>query len=681
MFHSALQSILTIVLPKPSFRVTPSQPDPIYYTATVFRAYNHPKSSFSNFNVSMTKVDGTPRLGSRPIRGLTSTNSICSIRSRSDRVSTCCCSCSCPYDLSSCSPNAQSTGHELLTAIATSFLESPLPCSSSSTFKTARHTDSWNSSLFSRIPKLSDMPFASQDFQKPLPPNEKRLRRTQKRITSSSSANGLDHTAAPGSFYTANEFQSGVESLQNLDTAKRTSTHELDLSVSDSCSSFDASDHDGTYSSIPMHLSSPVSLSSRPQNRISQAHSDMFPPAFELSPIMENSCTFEEMDDILALYSDSPILGRMNESHASSEFAFDDADWEPEPIFDTADECESQIDTADAESVVTDPKRVRPRQLSYALKAVDSEDVFLSAGTHGHTQSDTHADLLSPPSLTLTFPTPVMEDASTFPEPIPLANASDQSLTFPSIPRTPPRRSQSHNVLLEPPTPMPPLPRCTSCGFGFSFDVTGSTDMIHRPVNPCDQCQAQWDRCRKWYGKRGWQVERTEDTSSQDTEIKKEKPLKRVSRRFSQIVEGVFTTDRKSQRSSIDPSARGATSKRSSKRLSWRYQKQRTDFDKTQDDLSRIQNGGHGSSRLNENGTRVRDYALFPNVGLEPTDLQPSPSNTGGASNSTKSNLPRPLSFFGTQVTNSDELPKKRRRSFSVFGLSRTLSLRRHQVI
>ncbi|KAJ3762994.1 hypothetical protein EV360DRAFT_78774 [Lentinula raphanica] len=634
MFHSALQSILTIVLPKPSFRVTPSQPDSIYYTATVFRAYNHPKSSFSNFNVSMTKVDGTPRL-------VFAASGLALIEFQ--RVA----------------------AHAAVPMI----------------YRTASHTDSWNSSLFSRIPKLSDMPFASQDFQEPLPPNKKRLRRTRKRITSSSSANGLDHTAAPGSFDTANEFQSGVESLQNLDTAKRTSTHELDLSVSDSCSSFDASDHDGTYSSIPMHLSSPVSLSSRPQNRISQAHSDMFPPAFELSPIMESSCTFEEMDDILALYSDSPILGHMNESHASSEFAFDDADWEQEPIFDTADECE--IDTADAESVVTDPKRVRPRQLSYALKAVDSEDVFLSAGTHGHTQSDTHADLLSPPSLTLTFPTPVMEDASTFPEPIPLANASDQSLTFPSIPRTPPCRSQSHNVLLEPPTPMPPLPRCTSCGFGFSFDVTGSTDMIHRPVNPCDQCQAQWDRCRKWYGKRGWQVERTEDTSSQDTEIKKEKTLKRVSRRFSQIVEGVFTTDRESQRSSIDPSARGATStsKRSSIRLSWRYRKQRMDFDKTQDDLSRIQNGGHGSSQLNENGTRVRDYALFPNVGLEPTDLQPSPSNTGGASNSTKSNLPRPLSFFGTQVTNSDELPKKRRRSFSVFGLSRTLSLRRHQVI
>lgn len=47
---------------------------------------------------------------------------------------------------------------------------------------------------------------------------------------------------------------------------------------------------------------------------------------------MEDPNTFEDMDDILAYYSDSPVLGRLNESHTHSEFAFDEGDWEPEVI-------------------------------------------------------------------------------------------------------------------------------------------------------------------------------------------------------------------------------------------------------------------------------------------------------------------------------------------------------------
>ncbi|KAF8831738.1 hypothetical protein HHX47_DHR1000940 [Lentinula edodes] len=47
---------------------------------------------------------------------------------------------------------------------------------------------------------------------------------------------------------------------------------------------------------------------------------------------MEDPNTFEDMDDILTYYSDSPVLGRLNESHTHSEFAFDEGDWEPEVI-------------------------------------------------------------------------------------------------------------------------------------------------------------------------------------------------------------------------------------------------------------------------------------------------------------------------------------------------------------
>lgn len=43
---------------------------------------------------------------------------------------------------------------------------------------------------------------------------------------------------------------------------------------------------------------------------------------------------YGDVDDILAYYSDSPILGRTKESHDYSELGFEEADWDPEPIFD-----------------------------------------------------------------------------------------------------------------------------------------------------------------------------------------------------------------------------------------------------------------------------------------------------------------------------------------------------------
>ncbi|KAJ3789861.1 hypothetical protein GGU10DRAFT_371712 [Lentinula aff. detonsa] len=578
------------------------------------------------------------------------------------------------YPMQSSSLNIQTTGLEFLTAVASSLLESPSPRSSPSAIRTTRRhsTGSWNSFLTSKISKRAHMPDTSQDLQTSSNSTEKRLRRTSKRIMSSFSTSS-NQIASLDSFDSALiNFTSKARPLEFLDTAKRNyAMHDSEMSVS-SCSSFDASDNEGTYPStpVPLPLSSPVSLSSRAQNRMSQAYSDNFPAAFELSPIMEDPCTFEEMDDILAYYSDSPILGRINESRTHSEFAFDETDWEPEPISDT--DTGFEVNIPDVDNVKIEPKRAR--RMSFVLKSTDHENNALSSRTEFHAESNAYKDLLSPPSLVLTFPTPEMQDTSTLPEPVLLVAEPNQLLTSPSIPETPPRRSQDHSYnRLEPPTPMPPLPRCTSCGFGFSFDVTGSTDMLHRPVNPCDKCQAQWERCRKWYGKRGWEVERSEVAPDQNADIKEEKGLNlRVSRRFSQIVEGVFMTNPRNRRFSADPSTRGttSTSKRSSRRISfmdWAHPKQKTTRNslKNEDFSSQIKVDAH-PSKLNRLGTRVQDYGLFPDVGLQPNDLQ-SPNITPIKGVLRKFERLRPFS----KSKGAKNQPKnKRRRSFLEFGIS-----------
>ncbi|KAL0565730.1 hypothetical protein V5O48_016293 [Marasmius crinis-equi] len=55
--------------------------------------------------------------------------------------------------------------------------------------------------------------------------------------------------------------------------------------------------------------------------------------------------------------------------------------------------------------------------------------------------------------------------------------------------------------LRPPPFPMPTLPRCTACGFGFGagFDMANSTDMLNVSRIPCEMCEEQWHRCVQWY--------------------------------------------------------------------------------------------------------------------------------------------------------------------------------------
>lgn len=60
---------------------------------------------------------------------------------------------------------------------------------------------------------------------------------------------------------------------------------------------------------------------------------------------MEDPSVFEDVDDILAYYSDSPVLGRTNENHICSEFGFDESDWGPELIFADELEAEPKVNT------------------------------------------------------------------------------------------------------------------------------------------------------------------------------------------------------------------------------------------------------------------------------------------------------------------------------------------------
>ncbi|KAE9406715.1 hypothetical protein BT96DRAFT_205136 [Gymnopus androsaceus JB14] len=266
--------------------------------------------------------------------------------------------------------------------------------------------------------------------------------------------------------------------LEFLDTLKRNSMmHELDSSVS-SCSSFDPSDNECNYPSTshmtaPPSLSSPVSLPSRTQTRSSQAFSDNFPPAFELSPILEDSSAFEDVDDILAYYSDSPVLGRGNESQDYSGFAFDEADWDPEPMFDA--ETEPKFHVTDADENPAGSRRVR--RMSFVLKSTVHGDDSLFDATDDEAECNTFKDLLQPPALTLTFPTPEIL-GPTLPDPFPLVIEPNQLSPFASIPQTPPssvRRNALGDITntLVPPTPLPSLPRCTSCRFGLHLMSLG----------------------------------------------------------------------------------------------------------------------------------------------------------------------------------------------------------------
>ncbi|KAJ3905348.1 hypothetical protein F5879DRAFT_1076170 [Lentinula edodes] len=454
------------------------------------------------------------------------------------------------------------------------------------------------------------MPSTSRNFQEHTTPDSRRLRRTSKRILSSYSAN-LDQIASLDSFDSPFKYKSKSQPLEFLQTAKRCSAISEAESPLSSCSSFDASDNEGTYpsTSAPFPLSSPVFLPSRAQNR-TQAYSDVnFSPAFELSPIMEDPNTFEDMDDILAYYSDSPVLGRLNESHTHSEFAFDEGDWEPEVILGF----ETKLKTNSSDMSVC------ARRMSFVLKSTDCEDNFSLRGVEANTVRKQCKDLLFPPSLTLTFPTPEMQDISTFPESIPLVTESNQLLPPSPMPQTPPsstRRSLGRNLSspLVPPTPMPSLPRCTSCGFGFSFDITSSNDMLHRPIVPCEKCQAQWDRCQKWYGKRGWQVganENTVEATSPIVDMKKEKVLKRASRRLSRIVEDVFIPDRRSRQSSVKIHSQGTTW--SSKRISFMDRSTQENTGSLPEDAhpsSQDQTNPLSSSALEELETRVQDYSV-----------------------------------------------------------------------
>ncbi|KAJ3867069.1 hypothetical protein EV359DRAFT_78951 [Lentinula novae-zelandiae] len=553
MLQTALHSIFTVVLPRPFFKVTPSKPDPIYYTATAFVDERNTAQSSS--------LNRKPEL-------------------------------------------------QLLTAVASSLLKSPSARSSTSKAERRHSIDSRNFCSPFKTFKHTHMPSTSQDSQEHTTPDSRRLRRTSKRILSSYSAN-LDQIASLDSFDSPFEYKSKSQPLEFLQTAKRCSAIFDAESPLSSCSSFDASDNEGTYpsTSAPFPLSSPVFVPSRAQNR-TQAYSDVnFSPAFELSPIMEDPNTFEDMDDILAYYSDSPVLGRLNKSHTHSEFAFDEGDWEPEVILGF----ETKLKTNSSDMSVC------ARRMSFVLKSTDCEDNFSLRGAEANTVRKQYKDLLFPPSLTLTFPTPEMQDISTFPESIPLVTESNQLLPPSPMPQTPPpsaRRSLGRNLSspLVPPTPMPSLPRCTSCGFGFSFDITSSNDMLHRPIDPCDKCQAQWDRCQKWYGKRGWEVGANENTvkaTSPIVDMKKEKVLKRASRRLSRIVEDVFIPDRRSRQSSVKIPSQSTTW--SSKRVSFMDRSTQENTGSLLEDVepsSQDHTNPLSSSALEELETRVQDYSV-----------------------------------------------------------------------
>ncbi|KAJ3895868.1 hypothetical protein GG344DRAFT_72702 [Lentinula edodes] len=492
---------------------------------------------------------------------------------------------------------------QLLTAVASSLLKSPSPRSSTTKAERRHSIDPRNFISPFKTYKHTHTPSTSQDFQEHATPDSRRLRRTSKRIMSSYSAN-LDQIASLDSFDSPFRYKSKSQPLESLQMAKRCSAIFETESPLSSCSSFDASDNEGTYpsTSAPFPLSSPVFLPSRGQNR-TQAYSDMnLSPAFELSPIMEDPNTFEDMDDILAYYSDSPVLGRLNESHTHSEFAFDEGDWEPEVILGF----ETKLKTNSSDVFFTvDMGR-------WDLSNILFTRIALRGG-------EANKDLLFPPSLTLTFPTPEMQDISTFPESIPLVTESNQLLPPCPMPQTPPsstRRSLGRNLNspLVPPTPMPSLPRCTSCGFGFSFDITSSNDILHRPIDPCDKCQAQWDRCQKWYGKRGWGVganENSVESTSPIVDMKKEKVLKRASRRLSRIVEDVFIPDRRSRQSSVKIPSQGTTW--SSKRISFMDRSTQENTGSLLEDAhpsSQDQTNPLSSSALEELETRVQDCSV-----------------------------------------------------------------------
>ncbi|KAJ3810284.1 hypothetical protein F5876DRAFT_65768 [Lentinula aff. lateritia] len=562
MFQTALHSIFTVVLPRPFFKVTPSKPDPIYYTATAFVSFDFTLSAVNECNsVQISSLKWEPEL-------------------------------------------------QLLTAVASSLLKSPSPRSFTTKVEKRHSTDPRDSSSPCKTYKHTHMPSTSQDFQEHTTPDGRRLRRTSKRILSSHSEN-LYQITTLDSFDSPFKYKSKSQPLEFLQTAKRCSAIFDAESPLSSCSSFDASDNEGTYpsTSAPFPLSSPVFLSSRAQNR-TQAYSDVnFPPAFELSPIIEDPNTFEDMDDILAYYSDSPVLGRLNESHTHSEIAFNEGDWEPEVIlgFET--------------KLKTDPSDISvcARRMSFVLKSTDCEDNLSLPSIEANTVRRQYKDLLFPPSLTLTFPTPEMQDVSTFPESIPLMAESNQLLPPSPMPQTPPsstRRSLGRNLSspLVPPTPMPSLPRCTSCGFGFSFDITSSNDLLHRPIDPCEKCQAQWDRCQKWYGKRGWEVganENTVEATSSIVDMKKEKVLKRASRRLSRIVEGVFIPDRRSRQSCVKIPSQSTTW--SSKRISFMdrsTQENTGSLPEDADPSSQDQTNPPSFSALEELETRAQDYSV-----------------------------------------------------------------------
>ncbi|KAJ8093349.1 hypothetical protein PM082_020206 [Marasmius tenuissimus] len=77
------------------------------------------------------------------------------------------------------------------------------------------------------------------------------------------------------------------------------------------------------------------------------------------------------------------------------------------------------------------------------------------------------------------------------------------------------------------PYPMPLLPRCTACGFGFGtgFDMASSTEMLNVSRLPCELCEEQWQRCVQWY--------LGGDDDANDGSKTKEKQDKKAKARFS----------------------------------------------------------------------------------------------------------------------------------------------------
>ncbi|KIK63581.1 hypothetical protein GYMLUDRAFT_442841 [Collybiopsis luxurians FD-317 M1] len=246
--------------------------------------------------------------------------------------------------------------------------------------------------------------------------------------------------------------------------------------------------------------------------------------------------------------------------HFHSEFAFDETDWKPEPRLETEpqDKFRKYEDVNDVDSVNS-----RVRRMSFVLKSTDSGGNSSLSDTEYHLSQN----LLSPPALTLTFPTPEIQETSTLPDPLSLIPISTLQVSLPLQPQTPPRRSlgNTYDSLL-PPTPMPALPRCTSCGFGFTFDATGSPGTLSRPISgtqPCDKCQDQWNRCRNWYGKRGWEMDMLADQDNSDTKISKSRTgFERASRRLSEAVQGVFGAERAPGQLATNLSPLRAVSKR-----------------------------------------------------------------------------------------------------------------------